>query len=92
MTAGSGIGLGMADHYRKAGLLAHSASAATLPRVQGAAAVLSGSCSTATNGQVARWQAQRPSFRLDPLQPRARPRARRRGARLGAAARIRSRS
>ena len=47
----------MADHYRKAGLLAHSASAATLPRVQGTAAVLSGSCSTATNGQVAQWLA-----------------------------------
>jgi uncharacterized protein YgbK (DUF1537 family) len=67
VTAGSGIGLGMADHYRKAGLLAHATSAATLPRVQGTAAVLSGSCSTATNGQVARWQADRPSFRLDPL-------------------------
>jgi uncharacterized protein YgbK (DUF1537 family) len=67
VTAGSGIGLGMADHYRKTGQLAHSASAATMPRVQGAAAVLSGSCSTATNGQVARWQASRPSFRLDPL-------------------------
>jgi len=67
VTAGSGIGLGIADHCRKAQLLAHSASAATLPRVQGGAAVLSGSCSIATNGQVARWQAQRPSFQLDPL-------------------------
>jgi uncharacterized protein YgbK (DUF1537 family) len=35
--------------------------------VQGTAAVLSGSCSTATNGQVLHWTRQRPAFRLDPL-------------------------
>jgi uncharacterized protein YgbK (DUF1537 family) len=67
VTAGSGIGLGIAEHYRKAGLLAHSASAALPPSVQGDAAILSGSCSEATIGQVARWTACRPSFRLDPL-------------------------
>src|SRR5262249_33110712 len=31
VTAGSGIGLGVAEHYRKTGQLAHSASAAPLP-------------------------------------------------------------
>jgi len=67
VTAGSGIGLGLAEYHRKAGVLAHSASAASLPRVQGTAAVLSGSCSTATNGQVLHWVRQRPAFRLDPL-------------------------
>ena len=67
ITAGSGIGLGLAEYYRKAGVLAHSGSAALLPRVRGSAAVLSGSCSTATNGQVLHWTKQRPSFRLDPL-------------------------
>jgi 3-dehydrotetronate 4-kinase len=67
VTAGSGIGLGLAEYHRKAGVLAHSASAASLPRVQGTAAVLSGSCSTATNGQVLHWTRQRPAFRLDPL-------------------------
>jgi 3-dehydrotetronate 4-kinase len=67
VTAGSGIGLGMAEHYRKMGQLAHSASAAPLPRVSGSAAILSGSCSTATNGQVANWAKSRPAFRLDPL-------------------------
>jgi uncharacterized protein YgbK (DUF1537 family) len=67
VTAGSGIGLGLSEYHRKAGVLAHSASAASLPRVQGTAAVLSGSCSTATNGQVLHWTRQRPAFRLDPL-------------------------
>lgn len=67
VTAGSGVGLGMAEYYRKAGLLTHSASAASLPRVRGSAVVLSGSCSAATNGQVAHWAKSRPSFRLDPL-------------------------
>jgi 3-dehydrotetronate 4-kinase len=67
VTAGSGVGLGMAEHYRKACLLTHSASAASLPRVRGPAVVLSGSCSAATNGQVAHWAKSRPSFRLDPL-------------------------
>jgi uncharacterized protein YgbK (DUF1537 family) len=67
VTAGSGIGLGLAEYHRKAGVLTHSSSAASLPRVSGAAAVLSGSCSTATNGQVLHWTRHRPAFRLDPL-------------------------
>ena len=67
VTAGSGVGLGLAEYFRKAGLLAHSASAAALPHVGGSAAILSGSCSTATNRQVAHWVKSRPFFRLDPL-------------------------
>jgi 3-dehydrotetronate 4-kinase len=67
VTAGSGVGLGMAEHCRKAGLLSHSASAAPLPRVRGAGVILSGSCSTATNEQVVHWTRQRSAFRLDPL-------------------------
>jgi uncharacterized protein YgbK (DUF1537 family) len=67
VTAGSGVGLGIADHHRRAGHLANAASAAPLPRVAGHAAVLSGSCSVATNAQVADWTAARPAFRIDPL-------------------------
>jgi uncharacterized protein YgbK (DUF1537 family) len=67
VTAGSGVGLGIAEHHRRAGHLVHAASAAVLPRVAGHAAVLSGSCSVATNGQVAHWMQSRPSFRIDPL-------------------------
>jgi len=67
VTAGSGVGLGIAEHHRRAGHLGHAATAAALPRVAGRAAVLSGSCSEATNGQVAHWMQSRPGFRIDPL-------------------------
>ena len=45
VTAGSGVGLGIALNHARAGRLDHASSAAVLPRVQGPAAVLSGSCS-----------------------------------------------
>ena len=67
VTAGSGVGLGIAEHHRRAGHLGHAATAAALPRVTGHAAVLSGSCSEATNNQVAHWMQSRPAFRIDPL-------------------------
>ena len=67
VTAGSGVGLGIAQHHRRAGHLGHAATAAALPRVTGHAAVLSGSCSEATNGQVAHWMQSRPAYRVDPL-------------------------
>jgi 3-dehydrotetronate 4-kinase len=67
VTAGSGIGLGLARHYRNAGLVSHADDAQFLPSAGGAAAVLSGSCSTATNAQVAMWLKARPGFRIDPL-------------------------
>jgi 3-dehydrotetronate 4-kinase len=67
VTAGSGVGLGIAEHHRRSGRLSHAATAAALPRVAGHAAVLSGSCSEATNGQVAHWQQSRPGFRIDAL-------------------------
>jgi len=66
VTAGSGIGLGLAHHYRNTGALSKE-SARFLPAVGGASAVLSGSCSTATNAQVAHWLQTRPGFRVDPL-------------------------
>ena len=67
VTAGSGVGLGIAEHHRRAGHLSHAATAAALPRATGHAAVLSGSCSEATNNQVAHWMQSRPAFRIDPL-------------------------
>lgn len=67
VTAGSGVGLGIAEHHHRAGRLGHAATAAALPRVAGHAAVLSGSCSEATNRQVAHWMQTRPAFRIDPL-------------------------
>jgi uncharacterized protein YgbK (DUF1537 family) len=66
MTAGSGVGLAIAEYHRRCGRLAHAAVAARLPQVHGKAAVLSGSCSQATNEQVADWMRSRPGFRIDP--------------------------
>jgi uncharacterized protein YgbK (DUF1537 family) len=67
VTAGSGIGLGLALNARAKGRLAHAATAAALPRIEGLGAVVSGSCSLATNGQVAEWSRTRPAFRIDAL-------------------------
>jgi uncharacterized protein YgbK (DUF1537 family) len=53
VTGGSGVALGLPAAYRRRGLLAHKANADALPKVAGAAAVLAGSCSAATLGQIA---------------------------------------
>ena len=69
LIAGSGLALGLPAAYAKRGLLKPDATVATLPAVGGHAAVLSGSCSTATNAQVQHWlQSDRPAFRIDALQ------------------------
>ena len=68
LTAGSGIAIGLPDNFRRAGLLPSRADAAELPRVPGPAAVISGSCSLATNAQVAHWiESGRAAIRIDPL-------------------------
>jgi len=68
VTAGSGVALGLPPAYARRGWLVPDAQAAQLDAVGGAAAVLSGSCSQATNRQVADWIASgRPAMRLDPL-------------------------
>lgn len=67
LTAGSGIGLGLAQHYRNSGLLQSADHAAAMPVQDGYAAVISGSCSVATNAQVAQWLQSRPGFHVDPL-------------------------
>ncbi len=67
LTGGSGLGLGIAGALREAGRLARAADAAALPAVGGRSAVLAGSCSQATNAQVARWCASHAAFRIDPL-------------------------
>lgn len=52
VTGGSGVALGLPAAYRRRGLMAHRSGADTLPRIEGAAAVLAGSCSAATLGQI----------------------------------------
>jgi len=68
VTAGSGLALGLPVAYAERGWVRPDAVAAELPKVGGHAAVLSGSCSAATNAQVQHWlQSGRPGFRIDPL-------------------------
>lgn len=67
VTGGSGVAVGLPGNFRAAGLLGDPAAADALPRVEGARAIVSGSCSRATREQV-RIAAERcPSFRIDPL-------------------------
>ena len=69
VTAGSGVGLGIALNHRAAGHLMHAADAAQLPRLAGRSAVVSGSCSLATIGQVKHWvEAGHAAIRIDTLE------------------------
>ncbi|KQT13283.1 3-oxo-tetronate kinase [Ramlibacter sp. Leaf400] len=68
ITAGSGVALGLPAVYQAQGWIQPDAAAADLPSVGGHAAVLSGSCSTATNAQVKHWiEAGRPALQVDAL-------------------------
>ncbi len=66
--AGSGLALGLPAVLATRGWVRLDAHAADLPALTGPAAVLAGSCSVATQGQVARWIGTgRPALRIDPL-------------------------
>jgi uncharacterized protein YgbK (DUF1537 family) len=67
VTGGSGIALGLPENFRRAGLLARVGSAPLMPPVRGHAAVIAGSCSKATQEQVAAMKRRCPSMRLDPV-------------------------
>ena len=68
LIAGSGLALGLPAAYAERGWLQPDAAVAALPTVGGHAAVLSGSCSAATNAQVQHWRLSgRPAFRIDAL-------------------------
>ncbi|MBM3558516.1 MAG: four-carbon acid sugar kinase family protein, partial [Alphaproteobacteria bacterium] len=66
VTGGSGVAIGLPDNFRAAGLLSSGAAAAA-PTARGGEAVIAGSCSRATLGQIAHMQRSFPSFRLDPF-------------------------
>lgn len=66
ISGGSGVAMGLPENFRRAGLLTAGQAADALPPVDGFGAVLSGSCSQATQAQVAEMQTTRPSFRIDP--------------------------
>ena len=64
--AGSGLALGLPALLAATAGVALDSAAAQLDPVTGGAAVLAGSCSTATQGQVAHWiAAGRPALRID---------------------------
>jgi uncharacterized protein YgbK (DUF1537 family) len=64
VTAGSGVAIGLPANFS----IQPNSQAAELPPVSGAKAILSGSCSRATNAQVAHFVAQGgASYALDPL-------------------------
>ena len=68
VTGGSGLAQGLPANFRRQGALRATDDAARLPTITGPAVVLSGSASSATNGQVAAWlRTGRPAFRVDPL-------------------------
>ena len=68
ITGGSGIAMGLPANFRASGALGRKKSAARLPRAEGHAAVLAGSCSEATLDQVARMKENAPAFLLDATQ------------------------
>ncbi|MBK0398062.1 four-carbon acid sugar kinase family protein [Limibaculum sp. M0105] len=62
VTGGSGVALGLPENFRRAGLIAGEATA--WDGVGGPCAILSGSCSRATNAQVARHAASYPAMEI----------------------------
>ncbi len=67
ITGGSGIAMGLPANFRRAGKLPERSDAASLPMLAGHAAVLAGSCSRATLGQVGFAREHVPVLQLDPV-------------------------
>jgi uncharacterized protein YgbK (DUF1537 family) len=67
VTGGSGVAIGLPENFRRQGRLAATAGADALPRIHGKCAVVSGSCSRATQEQVEIMKRACPAFRIDPL-------------------------
>ncbi len=67
VTGGSGVAMGLPANFRRNGLLAERADAASLPAVSGHAAVLAGSCSRATLAQLGMARELVPLLQLDPM-------------------------
>lgn len=67
LTGGSGVAIGLPENFRRSGKLAGDIVADRLPDIQGFEAVIAGSCSEATLGQVQFMKERHASFYLDPL-------------------------
>jgi uncharacterized protein YgbK (DUF1537 family) len=68
ITGGSGIAIGLPENFRRAGLLPRDITAGQFEAPVGRAAILAGSCSEATRGQIkAAIEAGMPTLKLDPV-------------------------
>jgi 3-dehydrotetronate 4-kinase len=67
LTGGSGIAIGLGANFRRAGLLPERTDSAALSVVEGARAVIAGSCSRATLAQLGFAREHLPVLELDPL-------------------------
>jgi uncharacterized protein YgbK (DUF1537 family) len=68
ITGGSGVALGLPANFVRQGLMKSAAAPTSMRAPKGRAAILAGSCSTATRGQVqAAVAAGVPTLRIDPL-------------------------
>ena len=75
VTAGSGLAIGLARALAEAGRIRPDSAAGRLEPADGPAAVLAGSASRATRGQVAWARERMPALKLDPLELDADPQA-----------------
>jgi len=67
VTGGSGAAIGLPENFRRAGLIPKRDAVEPLPPVGGLGAVLAGSASQATLGQVAAMRSKCPVLALDPF-------------------------
>jgi uncharacterized protein YgbK (DUF1537 family) len=67
VSGGSGLALALPVNFREAGLLENRDALWDLPKMEGGAAVLAGSCSEATRKQVAYMARHYPALAVDPL-------------------------
>jgi uncharacterized protein YgbK (DUF1537 family) len=66
-TGASGLAIGIPDTFRRRGLLESGLDAELLPSIPGLSAIISGSCSEATQQQVAWIEHRAPTLKLDLL-------------------------
>ncbi len=67
ITGGSGVAMGLPENFRRLGLLSGAVDASVLPQVDGASAIVAGSCSRATLAQLGHARSHLPVFELDAL-------------------------
>jgi uncharacterized protein YgbK (DUF1537 family) len=67
ITGGSGVAMGLPANFRRSGLLPDTIDPGALPKIDGASAVIAGSCSRATLAQLGYARDHLPVFELDAL-------------------------